>query len=206
MIDDIKKGEEEIGDESGSALPSYLPHKQPYHFLINLPILLIPHRQINPGLFIYNTLIMGECPETIDSVVGTHAAFSEAAEAHIAGGKMNENIVDTAATETAPRSYFPGGFFIVSEDVEGQRVCHGIDLCNSTSERIVGKNRKNRAEDFLLHDRIIECHMIQDRRLDLKRFTVCFAAAYELGGIDQSGNSGEMLFVDDLSVIFVIQR
>ena len=123
---------------------------------------------------------MGEGSEAIDSVIGSHTAFTKAAKAHVAGGKVNQYIIDTATTETAPRSYFPGGFFIVSEDVEGQRVRHGIDLCNSTSERIVGKNRKNRAEDFLLHDRIIECHMIQDRRLDLKRFTVCFAAAYEL--------------------------
>ena len=145
VIDDIKKGEEKIGDESGSALPSYLPHKNPHHLLINLPILLIPHRQINPCFLIYNTLVMGESPETIDSVVGSHTAFSEATEAHIAGGKVNQYIIDTATTETAPGSYFPGGFFIVSEDVEGQRMCHGIDLCHSASERIVGKNRKNRA-------------------------------------------------------------
>ena len=94
---------------------------------------------------------MGESPETVDSVVGTHATFSEATEAHIAGCEMDENIVDAAAAETAPGSYFPGGFFVVSENIEGQWMRHGIDLCNSTSERIVGKNR---AEDFLLHDRI----------------------------------------------------
>ena len=42
---------------------------------------------------------MGESPETVDSVVGTHATFSEATEAHIAGCEMNENIIDAAAAK-----------------------------------------------------------------------------------------------------------
>lgn len=94
---------------------------------------------------------MGECPESVDSVIGSHTTFTEADKAHVAGGKVNQYIIDIATTETAPGSYFPGGFFVVSENIEGQWMRHGIDLCNSTSERIVGKNR---AEDFLLHDRI----------------------------------------------------
>ena len=149
---------------------------------------------------------MGESPEAIDSVIGSHTAFTEAAKAHVAGGKVNQYIIDTATTETAPGSYFLGVFFVIGEEVEGQWMRHGIDLCNSTSERIVGKNREYRAEDFLLHDRIIECHTIHDCRLDLKCFAVCFATTYELGGINKSGNAVEMFFVDDLSVVAVLKR
>lgn len=87
-------------------LPSYLPHKQLYHFFINLPIFLIPHRKIDPGLFIYNTLIMRECPEAVDAMIGSHAAFTKAAEAHIAGCQMYEDIVDTATAETTSGSNF----------------------------------------------------------------------------------------------------
>jgi hypothetical protein len=76
---------------------------------------------------------MGESPETVDSVVGTHAAFSEATEAHIAGCEMNENIIDAAAAETAPGSYFPGVFFVAGEDVESQGMGHGIDPGDGTS-------------------------------------------------------------------------
>lgn len=90
--------------------PLYLTHKQPYHFLINLPIFLIPHRKIDPGLFIYNTLIMRECPEAVDAMIGSHAAFTKAAEAHIAGCQMYEDIVDTATAETTSGSNFPGIF------------------------------------------------------------------------------------------------
>lgn len=76
---------------------------------------------------------MGESPETVDSVVGTHATFSEATEAHIAGCEMNENIIDAAAAETAPGSYFPGVFFVAGEDVESQGMGHGIDPGDGTS-------------------------------------------------------------------------
>ena len=149
---------------------------------------------------------MGESPEAIDSVVGTHAAFSEAAESHIAGCEMNENIVDAAAAETAPGSYFLGVFFIIGEDVEGQGMSHGVDLGNSTSERVVGKDREYRTKDLLLHDRIIECYIVQERWFDLEGFTVGTAAAYCFGRIDKAVDTVEMLFINDLSVVPVFER
>lgn len=76
---------------------------------------------------------MGECPESVDSVIGSHTAFTEAAKAHVAGCKMNENIVNAAAAETAPGSYFLGGFFVIGEEVEGQGMSHGVDPGDSTS-------------------------------------------------------------------------
>lgn len=76
---------------------------------------------------------MGECPESVDSVIGSHTAFTEAAKAHIAGGKVNQYIIDTATTETAPGSYFLGVFFVIGEEVEGQGMSHGVDPGDSTS-------------------------------------------------------------------------
>ena len=183
-----------------------LPHKHPHHLLINLPIPLIPHRKIDPGFLIYNTFIMGEGSEAVDSVVGAHAAFSEAAESHIAGCEMDENIVDAAAAETAPGSYFLGGFFVVSEDVESQGMSHGVDSCDGTSERVVGEDREYRAEDLLLHDRIIEGYIIKDRWLDLECFTVRTAAADCFGRVNEAVDTVEMFFIDDLSIIAVFER
>lgn len=183
-----------------------LPHKHPHHFIINLPVLLIPHRQINPSLFIYNTFVMGEGSETVDSVVGAHAAFAETTESHIAGCEMDENIVDAAAAETAPGSYFLGGFFVVSEDVESQGMSHGVDPGDGTSERVVGEDWKYRAKDLLLHDRIIKCYIIKDRWLDLERFAVGTAAADCFGRINEAVDTVEMFFIDDLSIIAVFER
>ena len=54
---------------------------------------------------------MRECPEAVDAMIGAHAAFTKAAEAHIAGCQMYEDIVDTATAETTSGSKFPGIFF-----------------------------------------------------------------------------------------------
>ena len=148
---------------------------------------------------------MRECPEAVDAMIGSHAAFTKAAEAHIAGCQMYEDIVDTATAETTSGSNFPGIFFIFGEDIKSQRMCHGIDLCYGTSERVIGEDRKYRTEDFLLHDRIFEGYVIKNRRLDLKCFTVGTTAADSFGRIDQTVDTVEMLFVDDLSIIPVLQ-
>lgn len=202
----LKGGRKKEDDAAIIVLCLYLSHKHPHHLLINLPILLVPHRKINPGFFIYNTLIMRKCPEAVDAVVGAHAAFAEAAEAHIAGGQMDEDIVDAASAETAPGSYFPGGFFVAGEEVEGQWMSHGVDLCYGTSERVVGEDRKYRAEDLLLHNRIVEGYVIKNRGFDLKCFTAGTAATDGFGRIDQAVDTVEMFFVDDFSVIPVFQR
>mgnify|MGYP000674132447 CR=1 FL=1 len=107
----LKGGRKKEDDADIIVLCLYLSHKHPHHLLINLPILLIPHRKIDPGFLIHDALIVRKCPEAVDAVVGAHAAFTEAAESHIAGCQMDEDIVDTAAAETAAGSYFPGGFF-----------------------------------------------------------------------------------------------
>lgn len=115
---------------------------------------------------------MRKCPEAVDAVVGAHAAFTEAAESHIAGCQMDEDIVDTAAAETAAGSYFPGGFFVAGEEVEGQWMSHRVDLCYRASQRFVGEDRKYRSKDLLLHDRIVESYVIKDRWFDLMNILV----------------------------------
>ncbi len=96
--------------------------------IINPSIRLIPHRQVNPGLFVYNALVMGKGFEAFLAVIASHTAFSEAAEWHFAGGEVNDHIINTATAEAAPGSYFLGGFFIACEDVECQWMRQGIDL------------------------------------------------------------------------------
>ena len=67
--------------------------------IINPSIRLIPHRQVNPGFFVYNALIMGKGFEAFLAVIASHTAFTEAAEWHFAGGEVNDHIVDTATAK-----------------------------------------------------------------------------------------------------------
>ena len=80
---------------------------------MELLIRLVTHGQIQPGLFIYNTLIMREGVKSGFSVISSHPAFPEAAEAHLAGGEMNDGVVDAAAAEAAAGCYPAGAFFFI---------------------------------------------------------------------------------------------
>lgn len=75
--------------------------KAPNQLPVQSPVGLIPHGKIQPGFFVYNALIVGEGVKAVPAVVGSHAAFAEASKAHLAGGKMDDGVVDAAAAEAA---------------------------------------------------------------------------------------------------------
>ena len=96
--------------------------EMPYHFFISLSIGLIPHREVDPCLLVHDALIVGECVESGLTVVSTHAAFPEAAEAHLRGGKVDDGVVDAASAEAAARGHLPCGLLVRGEDVQRQRM------------------------------------------------------------------------------------
>lgn len=96
--------------------------KHPNQLPIELPIRLIPHRQIQPGLLVHNALIVGKSVKAVPAVVGAHAALAEASEAHLAGGQMDDGVVDAAASEAAARGDMPGHTFVGGKEIQGQRV------------------------------------------------------------------------------------
>ena len=84
----------------GSSLFQELPQK----LFVYFPIRLITHRQIKPCFFIYDAFIVGEGIEAFFSVLRAHSAFAEAAEAHFAGGKVDDGVVDASPAVAAPGS------------------------------------------------------------------------------------------------------
>ena len=91
--------------------------EHPDKLFVQFLIWLIPHRKIEPCLFINDALVVCKGIEAVFSVIRSHAALSEAAESHFAGGKMDDRIVDTSAAETALGDYFSGNPVVVCEDV-----------------------------------------------------------------------------------------
>ena len=120
-------------NQRGKALKSLpavwlLFQEKPYHFFTDLPIRLIPHRKIDPGLFIYHALIMGKRVKSRLSVVGAHSAFSESAESHFCSSQMNVCIIHAYAAEAAAGEYLSRRLFSGGEEVEGQGMGHGMDI------------------------------------------------------------------------------
>ena len=75
--------------------------EKPDHLLVYLPVRLIPHRQVDPCLFIYDTLIVGESIETNLAVISSHTTFTESTKSHFSSSQMNDRIIDASATESA---------------------------------------------------------------------------------------------------------
>ena len=69
-----------------------------------------------------------------------------------------------------------------------------------------GHHRQNRSEYFFLHHGIFKCHLIHDRRCNLKECAITLAACDNLRRIDQSNQTSEMLLIDNAAVIGIRQR
>ena len=149
---------------------------------------------------------MGKGFEAFLAVIASHTAFTEAAEWHFAGSEVNDHIINTATAEATFRGDFFADGFVLGKNVKSQRMSHGIYLSDYFFYRIKSKDRHYRAENFFLHNSIFESYLIHDRRLNLHGFRTDAAAADNFCRINQILYSVKMLFVDNFSVIFVIQR
>ena len=116
--------------------------------VVDPAVRLVAHWKIQPGFLINNTLVMRERAESIQSMLGTHAALAEAAKSHIACGKVDERVVDTAAAETTVGSHFFCDGFIRCKQIKSQRVRHGIYFFDNDIKVVVSQDRQYRSEDF----------------------------------------------------------
>lgn len=125
------------------------------HFFFPEPVLLIPYRQIHPGFLIDYASLMCEAFKSFFSMIASHAAFSDTAERHLAGGEVDDGIVDAAAAKMAFGKDFLFGSRIFGEKIECKRVGMGFDLLDCIIQVRIGKYRKNRSENFFAHDWIV---------------------------------------------------
>ena len=81
-------------------------------------------------------------------MIASHSAFSDTAERHLAGGEVDDGIVDAAAAKMASGKDFLFGSRIFGEKIECKRVWMGFDLPDCIIQVRIGKYRKNRSENF----------------------------------------------------------
>ena len=73
---------------------------------------------------------MCKCVKTILPVIRTHTAWAKSAEAHLAGSKVYDGIVDASPAVTALGGQFPCRRLVTGKDIEGERMGHGIDIAD----------------------------------------------------------------------------
>ena len=129
---------------------------------------------------------MCKCIKSGFSVVTAHAAFAKSAERHFACGKVNKCIVDAASAEPDSCNYIFRYMCISCKNIKCKRMGHGTDIIHGFINRIVSQNRKNRSEDFFLHDSVRKCDIIHNRWLKLQSMMVESAAIDHFVVINQS--------------------
>ena len=71
-----------------------LPQEQRQQLSVkSAPVGLVAHGKVHPGLFIHDALGVGKGVKARFPVIGAHAAFSDTAEAHFTGGKVDDGII-----------------------------------------------------------------------------------------------------------------
>ena len=88
---------------------------------------LVSHGYIDPGLLVYDASVMGKILKTGFSVVCAYSAFADTAKGHFRSGKMDDRVVDAAASELA---MFEDSFLcraVFAEEIKRQRVRMTVD-------------------------------------------------------------------------------
>ena len=75
---------------------------------------------------------MGEGIKPTLPVIRTHAALAKAAKAKLAGGEMNNGVIDASASEATMIHHFFCRGFILRKNIECQRVGYCMDVPHIT--------------------------------------------------------------------------
>lgn len=178
------------------------------HFFVEAAALvwLVAHRHIYPRLFVENAFVMRERVEAGFTVVRAHAALAHAAEAEFACCEVYDGVVHTAAAVTAAFGNRADVLAVFGKNIEREGLLLRREQAENFAEVPVSEHGQHGAEDLFLHDRVVPRHVVQHGRLDFQRLRVRPAARRDLRGVYESGNAGEMLFVDYLAVVGVCER
>ena len=139
-------------------------------------------------------------------MVAAHAAAAHAAEAHAAGGQVNNGIVDAAAAEGDGGEHALLQRAVFGKQVQRQRMFAAVHKSERLVDGIIGDDGQNRAEDFLLHDRVAGRDAIQNRRLNAQRLLICPPTENHFVRIDQPADAAEVLFVNHVHIAVAVER
>ena len=117
---------------------------------------------------------------------------------------MDNGIVDAATTESTAGSDFLYDSLIRGEQIQSERMGHGLNLGDSFIRCLVSQHWQNRAKDLLSHNGILEGNVIHNRRSNLQTFRVGFSTDYNFRWIYQRTDTLKMFLIDDLSIVDIV--
>ena len=135
------------------------------------------------------------------AVVVTNAGISDPAKGHGFDKQVNVYLIDRAAAEGQAREEVIDCLLISAEEEAGKRLRMLLHLANGRIHVLVGEDWKKRPKDLVLHDRVVPCHWIDDRGIEIACLWVGAPAYDDLLLIDQARQTFGGLGADNAGVV-----
>src|SRR5271163_1270635 len=135
------------------------------------------------------------------AVVMTDAGVSNTAEGHRFDKQMNVYLIDRAAAEGQACEEVIDCLLISAEEEARKGLRMLLHLANGRIHVLVGEDWQKRPKDLVLHDRIIPCHWINDRRIEIAGLRVRRPTSDDLLLIDETSQALSGLWTDDARVV-----
>ena len=144
----------------------HLLQQAPYHFKVDFLIWMVPHRQIDPGIFFNDAPVMGKGIKAQSAVVASHPRVPDAAKPHIRICQMNDRIINAAAAKGAGIQDFVFCGLALCEQIKSEGFWAGADEADAFIKIGIGHHRQDRPEYLFLHDRGIRRDVCENSGLD----------------------------------------
>src|SRR5271156_4346958 len=90
---------------------------------------------------------------------------------------------------------------VPAEEETGKGLRTLFHLANGSVHVLVGEDWQKRPKDLVLHDRIVPCHRINDRRIEIAGLRVRRSTSDDLLLIDETSQTLSGLWTDDARVV-----
>src|SRR5208282_6403891 len=135
------------------------------------------------------------------AVVVTDAGISDPAKGHGFDKQVNVYLIDRAAAKGKAREEVIDRLLISAEEEAGKRLRMLLHLANGCIHVFIRKDWQNRSEDFVLHDRVVPCHWVDNRGIEITCIRVRGPAYDDFLLIDQSCQTFSGLGANDSGVV-----
>src|SRR5580692_1282782 len=148
-----------------------------------------------------NRFRMRQSVKTGLAVIVADARKSHASERHGFNEQMNVHLVDRATAERQAREEVVDRLLVTAEKETGKRFWMLLHLANRRIHVFIGKDWKNRPEDFVFHDRVVPRDRIQNRGIEVASFAVGRTSGDNLALINQGYEPINCFRADDAGVV-----
>src|ERR1700724_2611376 len=110
---------------------------------------------------------MGEGVKPGLAVVVTNAGISDPSKGHGFDKQVNVHLIDRAAAKGQARKEVIDRLLVAAKQETGKRLRMLFHFTNGSLHVLVGEDWEKRSEDLVLHDRVVPCHWVDNRGIEI---------------------------------------